>query len=204
MLSDPTQTLRDLMQVADISSYRLLAERAGVSRWQVQQLRKGQIQKMRLVNLVQIAAALGISFTDLYVRFEVSQSENRGKDQSESLLENLSETSHSSALQIDMLQTDALQTLESWLVQWPTIVRRAQDRPDLPAVKVLPFVRPVEQLMSEWGVEPIATVDSQTAYDPTCHQLTVGQAEPGDLVRVTHTGITHRGNLLHRARVKPV
>ncbi|MGB3788264.1 MAG: helix-turn-helix transcriptional regulator [Phormidesmis sp.] len=198
------------MQAADIPSYRLLSERAGVSRWQIQQLKTGHIKKMRLVSLIQIAAALGISFADLYVRFEPVPS----KSQSESQSKNSLETSDRNALPIDPLQTAALQTtalqttaletLESWLVQWPTIAKRAQDRPDLPAAKILPYVRPVEQLMSEWGVEPIAAVDSQTAYDPTYHQLTAGQAEPGDLVRVTHTGITHRGNLLHRARVKPV
>ncbi len=179
------------MQVAGISSYRLLAERANISLWQIQQLRKGHIHKMRLLNLTQIAAALGISFADLYARFE--------PDPAKSQSEKPTETSDN-----NVLQTNALQTLESWLLQWPTIAKRAKDRPDLPAAKILPFVRPVEQLMSEWGVEPIAAVDSQTAYDPTYHQLTEGQAEPGDLVRVTHTGITHHGNLLHRARVKPI
>ena len=191
MLSDSTQILRDLMQAADIPSYRLLAERADVSRWQIQQLRKGHIQKMRLVTLIQIAAALGISFTDLYAHFEPGQSEDPPKH-------------HSKTNDVDRLQTEALQTLESWLVQWPTIVKRAQDHPDLLATKILPLVRPVEQLMSEWSVEPIAAVDDQIAYDPTRHQLTAGDADPGDWVRVTHTGTTHQGRLLHRARVKSI
>lgn len=188
MLSDSTQILRNLMQSAGISSYRLLAERAGVSRWQVQQLKKGHIQKMRLVTLTQIAAALGIAFFDLYNHFELGQTDLGQEDRIR--------------LERENLQTAALQTLESWLVQWPTIAKRAQDRPDLSATKILPFVRPVEQLMADWGVEPIAAVDSQVAFDPTYHQMTGGHAEPGDLVRVTHAGAIHHGRLLHRAKVK--
>ena len=195
MPSEPTQLLRSLMQAAGIPSYRLLAERAKVSRWQIQQLKNGHIQKMRLANLTQISAALGISFIDLYTRFEPDYQKHHFKHP----LANRPDCTAT-----ETLQTAALQTLESWLVQWPTIAKRAQDRPDLPAAKILPFVRPVEQLMTEWGVEPIAAVDSQIAYNPTYHQLVAGHAEPGDLVRVTHTGAFHHGKLIHRAKVKPV
>lgn len=193
------QVLRALMQAADITSYRLLAEQAKVSRWQIQQLKNGHIQKMRLANLIQISAALGISFVELYARFEPNHWEHHSKhsieDSGESPLE---------PTETDAFQTAALQALESWLVQWPTIVKRAQDRPDLPAAKILPFVRPIEQLMTEWGVEPIAAVDCQVAYNPTYHQLVAGHAAQGDPVRVTHTGVIHHGKLLHRAKVKPV
>lgn len=208
------------MKSADIASYRLLAERAGVSRWQIQQLRKGQIQKMRLVALTQIAAALGIKFFDLYSHFapdqtalgqsNLDQLDQPELDRPKSSQPESDQTEASTAdadrsqLEREHLQADALQTLESWLVQWPTIAKRATDRPDLPAAKILPFVRPVEQLMSDWGIEPIAAVDSQVAFDPTRHQLIAGHAEPGDRVRVTHAGNTHHGKLLHRAKVKSV
>ncbi|EDX84349.1 hypothetical protein S7335_2046 [Synechococcus sp. PCC 7335] len=185
------------MQAAGIDSYRMLAERAKVSRWQIQQLRNGHIRKMRLANIIQISEALGISFAELYTRFEPNQSKHHSKHSVEPLVEGPVEATETNTIQIA-----ALQTLESWLVQWPTIAKRAQDRPELSAAKILPFVRPVEQLMTEWGVEPIAAVDCQVAYNPTYHQLVAGHAEPGDLVRVTHTGAVHHGKLLHRAKVK--
>ncbi len=201
MLSDPaqtpTQTLKVLMQSAEIASYRRLAEKAGVSRWQIQQLSKGHIQTMRLAPLTQIAAALRISFLELCDCFGLAQLE---LGQSEAAIASADQSASAG----EKLQASALQTLESWLVQWPTIAKRAKDRPDLVAAKILPFIRPVEQLMREWDVEPIAAVDSQVAFDPTWHQLSAGHADPGDLVRVTHTGITHRGALLHRAKVKPI
>ena len=52
--------------------------------------------------------------------------------------------------------TESLQILESWLLQWPTAAYRAQQNPQLAAIKLLPLLHPIEQLMQQWGVEPIA------------------------------------------------
>ncbi|MEL6352805.1 MAG: helix-turn-helix transcriptional regulator [Cyanobacteria bacterium J06627_28] len=191
---EPTETLQALMQAAQVQSYRALAINADVSRWQIQQLRTGNGHKMRLATLTQLAEALKIPFIDFLQAFQLApQTQTTSDADSRQLI----------AQTIDE-QTAALQTLETWLVQWPTIAKRASEKGDaLPAAKILPFIRPVEALMSEWDVEPIAVIDSQIPFDPQYHQLTQGFAQPGDLVHVTHTGQLHRGKLLHRARVKP-
>ncbi|MGB7086230.1 MAG: helix-turn-helix domain-containing protein [Phormidesmis sp.] len=225
---ETTQRLKELMQRAGIASYRALAAQAGVSRWQVQQLRSGKIAKMRLEMLAQLAIALQIPLDKLISEFgqleeaEVSSipaaitpdpsqdlgPEHGSTQQLAALQQEYQRLQAQIAQQIEtarsQLQTDALQTLESWLVQWPTIAKRAQEREDLPAAKVLPFVKPVERLMVEWGVEAIAPVDAQVPYDPQRHQLMGGSVSPGELVQVTHSGYQHQGKLLHRAKVKPV
>jgi hypothetical protein len=90
-------------------------------------------------------------------------------------------------------------------VQWPTLAKRAQERGDaLSAVKLLPFVRPVEQLMAEWGVEAIAPIDAEVSYDPQFHELSRGTATVGEQVKVTHSGSRYQGKLLHRVKVKPL
>ncbi len=101
-------------------------------------------------------------------------------------------------------QRDSLQVLESWLVQWPTAARAAREKPDLPAERLLPLLRPVEQLLQQWGVEAIAAVGAEVAYDPKEHQLMEGTAEPGDRVKVRYTGYRQGDNLLYRAKVSPV
>ncbi|MGB7248195.1 MAG: helix-turn-helix domain-containing protein [Phormidesmis sp.] len=225
---ETTQRLKELMQRAGIASYRALAAQAGVSRWQVQQLRSGKIAKMRLEMLAQLAIALQIPLDKLISEFgqleeaEVSSipaaiapdpSQDLGLERSSTqqlaaLQQEYQRLQAQGAQQIEtarsQLQTDALQTLESWLVQWPTIAKRAQEREDLPAAKVLPFVKPVERLMVEWGVEAITPVDAQVPYDPQRHQLMGSSVSPGELVQVTHSGYQHQGKLLHRAKVKPV
>lgn len=211
---DPTQCLKALMQRANIASYRALAAEAGVSRWQIQQLRSGNIDQMRLAVLTQLATALAIPLSALLSEFGPTNSHQPALEpssvaQSQQLTALQKEyqrlqaqMAQQVALARSQIQTDALQTLESWLVQWPTIAKRAQEREDLPAAKLLPFIRPIEQLMAEWGVEAIAPVDATLPYDPHHHQLIGGTAEPGALVRVTHSGHQYQGKLLHRAKVK--
>ncbi|KPQ36090.1 MAG: Molecular chaperone GrpE (heat shock protein) [Phormidesmis priestleyi Ana] len=217
--------LRSLMQQANIPSYRALAVQAQVSRWQVQQLRSGNIGKMRVAVIAQIANALNISVTQL---LSESQPESQPESQHESQLAGAAPTPQTlesaqlaqlqqeyQRLQLQLaqqenkvrsqVQSEALQTLDTWLDQWPTIVKRVQDNPDkLLAIKLLPQLRPLEQLISDWGVEAIAPVDAQVPYNPQLHQLTSGAKQPGDLVQVTHSGHQHQGKLLHRAKVKPI
>ncbi|MGD1897437.1 MAG: helix-turn-helix domain-containing protein [Phormidesmis sp.] len=197
--------LRALMQAANISSYRDLAEQAGVSRWQVQQLRSGNIEKMRVMPLRQIAQALDVDLPTLWQTFSGGDSQTARANSEDSDPSEVATAITSTAITSTSIKSDALQTLETWLIQWPTIAKRAQEKGDaLSAAKILPFVRPVEQLMREWGVEPIAAVDEQVPYNPQYQQLTEGAAAPGDLVRVTHTGSRCEGKLLHRAKVKPI
>ena len=230
------ETLRSLMQAANITSYRALAERAQVSRWQVKQLSVGKLEKMRVGVLMSLADALHIPLSDLLARADLLMQPKGGASmqsasvrqddaqrvekevQTKPLEENKNETSLTALqdeyrrLQQQMatqekqvrsqLQREALRSLESWLIQWPTIATRAQAREDLAAAKILPFIRPVEQLMADWGVEAIASVDAEVAYNPQIHQLVGGRADPGDAVKVTHSGCMYQGKLLHRAKVK--
>lgn len=225
--ADHTPTLKTLMQLANIPSYRALATQASVSRWQVQQLRAGKIAHMRLDVLAQLAKALQVSLSTLLNKFGWVEAESPQSGQATSALPTSPSPQASAAQgqlvalrqeyqrlqaqvarQAEMvrsqLQIEALQTLETWLIQWPTIAQRARANETLSAAKILPFVRPVEQLMGEWDVVAIAPVDAQIPYDPQLHQLMGGTAQPGTTVQVTHSGCQHQGKLLHRAKVKLV
>ena len=230
-LTNFSSQLKELMQQADIASYRALAEFAGVSRWQVQQLRQGRVDMMRVSVLLRFAEVLQVSLTDLLERFGVkTEAENKdaiaqpardseqinseqinseqiNSEQVTALKREYQRLQQSAAEKLSMarsqFQADSLRTLESWLVQWPLIKKRAKERgAALPAEKVLPFIKPVETLMAEWGVDAIAPVDAQVPYDPQYHQLTGTAANAGELVTVTHSGATHNGKILHRAKVK--
>ncbi len=213
---DYTAVLLLHMQRADIPSYRALAVQAQVSRWQVQQLRSGKLSQMRLAVIAQLADALNLSVSELLSQFGDGDAEPSSSDERDQIAgaELLSLRQAYQRLQAEMaqqvegvrsqVQSEALQTLETWLVQWPTIANRAQAQPALSAAKILPFVRPVEQLMTEWGVEAIAPIDAQVSYDPQIHQLSRGTAKVGEPVIVTHSGSRYQGKLLHRAKVKPL
>ena len=101
-------------------------------------------------------------------------------------------------------QQSSVQVLESLLLQLPTAAYAAQQNPQAPAVKLLPLLRPLDQLLQAWGIEPIATVGAEVPYDPQQHQLMAGVAQPGDRVKVRYTGYRQGDRLLYRAKVSPV
>lgn len=214
-LSPSETSLQRLMQRANIPSQRALAEKAAVSRWQVQQLRQGNIEAMRLSVLKKLAVALDCSLVDLLRAFDPEQSDHRTtpvgdpKEGEATLLrqeyarleKRLEQQAESLRYQF---QTDALQVLESWLTYWPTAAKAATDREGFDAKKLLPLVKPVERLVNSWGVSVVGTVGEQLTYDPQRHQLARGMANPGDPVRVSHVGYRHGENLLQRAKVVPI
>ena len=203
--------LKELMSSVGLKSYRALAREAGVSLWQIEQLRSGRGDRMRLSVLSRLAGALDVSLSSLLQLFELLQGgggEGESARQLETLRQEYARLQEALETRVELgrsqVKDEALQTLESWLVQWPTIARRAAENEGLKAVKVLPFVRPVEALVEQWGVVAIAPVDAEVDYDPQMHQLAGGTTAVGEKVRVTHSGCLYNGKLLHRAKVKVV
>ncbi|MEM9214537.1 MAG: helix-turn-helix transcriptional regulator [Cyanobacteria bacterium P01_F01_bin.150] len=213
-MANYTQELRSLMAQANIPSFHVLAQQANVSSWYIHQIRQGRILQLRLGTLLRISKALNISVETLTDKcsgmslVEANEAKKalppqqtnlqleykRLKDQLESQEASLK---HS-------FQRTSLQVLESWMTYWPAATHAAQSNANLPATRLIPLVRPVELLLKQWGVEVIASVGAELPYDPKQHQLLEGQANPGDLVRVSNPGYWHEGALVQRVKVKPL
>lgn len=198
------QRLRSLLQQASLPSLKALSRAANVSEWQVRQLSKGQAAKMRVESLHKLAQALQVSVFELVTRFSELAIAT-------SLAPNLQQEYQRLQLQLQQqqetlqqeFQSNSLQILESWLIQYPTAAYAAQQN-DVPASRLLPLMRPIEQLIKAWGLEAIASVGAEIAYDPQIHQLMEGKAEMGDRVKVRYTGYRQGEKLLYRAKVSPV
>ncbi|HEY9631964.1 MAG TPA: helix-turn-helix domain-containing protein [Coleofasciculaceae cyanobacterium] len=210
---DYTQLLQPLMQRLGFSSYKQLSRSAGISEKQLRRLRSGEISQLRVETLLKLSQALQMSVSELLTTFSSDSTLLTSPvDEGEALsLEALRQEYQRLQQQLENqretlmqeFQQSSLQVLESWLVQWPTAAYAAQQNQQLPAARLLPLVRPVEQLLQEWGVEAIASVGSELPYDPQSHQLMEGTAQPGDLVKVRYTGYRLQGKLLYRAKVSP-
>ena len=200
-----TAQLHDLMRSSDVSTFKELSQKAGISEKQIRRLRQGQIGQMRLEMLQKLSQALQVSIPDLLTTF-LKDEEN---------------TPNSAALQHEYqrlqsqlvqqredlwqeFQQTSLQTLEPWLLQWSAAAYAAQQNSQLSAVKLLPLIRPIEQLLQQWSIEAIGAVGSEIPYDPHRHQLMSGTAEPGALVRVRYAGYQQHDRLLHRVKVSPI
>ncbi|MEM9452404.1 MAG: helix-turn-helix domain-containing protein [Cyanobacteria bacterium P01_E01_bin.6] len=230
---DNTDTLRSLMNAAGVSSFRELSRTADVSLWQIQQLRHGPIEQMRLAPLTKLSQALQLSLHEFISAFSNSAPDSGGHSQPhtkisspESIQNSGIDDSSSPNPQYAALQSEyarlqqqsnhqrdqvigeqvqaALTMLESWMVQWPTAAKAAQNNDTIPASRLIPLVRPIENLLASWGVTAIAAVGDELPYDPTQHQLMSGTAQSGDPVRVRYIGYRHHDKLLHRAKVSPI
>jgi DNA-binding Xre family transcriptional regulator len=207
-----SQRLRSRLQQAKLPSLKALSRAAEVSEWQVKQLSKGQAAKMRVESLHKLAQALQVSMVELVAEFSELACSSRypqGVANPPSL--DLQQEYQRLQLQLDQqketlqqeFQNTSLQILESWLIQYPTAAYAAQQK-EVPASRLLPLMRPVEQLIKTWGLEAIALVGAEILYDPQIHQLMEGNAEVGDRVKVRYTGYRQGEKLLYRAKVSPI
>ncbi|HAA29266.1 MAG TPA: hypothetical protein DCE56_18160 [Cyanobacteria bacterium UBA8553] len=211
---DFTHQLQQLMQQVGVSSFKALSRKAGISEYQVKRLRQGQIGQMRVEILLKLSQTLQVSVSELLATFssvsilpvtQVNQEEASSLEALRQEYQRLQQQmEHQREVLMQEFQQSSLQVLEPWLVQWPTAAYAAQQNQQLPAVRLLPLVRPVEQLLQEWGVEAIASVGSELPYEPQWHQLMEGTAQAGELVRVRYTGYRVGEKLLYRAKVSPI
>ncbi|PSN17958.1 hypothetical protein C7271_15020 [filamentous cyanobacterium CCP5] len=195
------------MEAAGIASFRALADAAGVSTWTLRQLRGGAIASIRLADLQSLAQVLGISLPTLVADFSAT-SDPASKPQIEAIQQEYQRLQQQLQQQQRVLreefQAEVLNTLESWLLQWPTAAHAASQNPAVPAARLIPLMCPIETLLENWQVEQIAAVGAEIPFDPQQHQLMDGSAEPGDPVRVRYTGYRQKERLLYRAKVSPV
>ncbi|MFN7502090.1 MAG: nucleotide exchange factor GrpE [Dolichospermum sp.] len=219
--TDFTQNLQNLMQKVGFASFKSLSLAAGVSQWQILQLRRGKIRQMRVEVLLKLSQVLQISGGELAETFSVQgfslkTAKTQPEDYNIDLLQQITELQNehkrislSMLQQRELLQQEfqrsSLQILESLLLQWPTAAYRAREDHQLAAVKILPLVdKPLEALLQTWGVRGIASVGDQIPYNPQLHQLLEGTAQPGEIVKVRYTGYMQYDQLLYRARVSPM
>ncbi|MBD2089486.1 helix-turn-helix domain-containing protein [Microcoleus sp. FACHB-1515] len=204
---DYTHRLRSHMQSVGVLSFRALSRQSGVSERQIDRLRRGEADRMQVQSLHKIGQVLNLSIAQLIEQFSSLSIESAVPVES-----NLQQEYQRLQVQLveqretlkQEFQRSTLQSIESWLLQFPTAAYAAQQNPQLPAVRLLPLMRPIEQLLQDWGVEAIAAVGEEVPFDPQLHQLMDGSANLGDRVRIRYAGYRQGDRLLHRAKVSPV
>ncbi len=208
---DFTQKLLELMQQKNISSFKALSKLAGVSEYQIQRLRRGEIQQMRLEFLVKLSQALQIDLSELIVNFSQialikQQSSSKEITDLKKEYERLQkQLENQEKLLLAQFQQSSLQILESLLIQFPTAAQKARENRQLPAANIIPLIeKPITRLLQEWGIEAIAEVDTELAYEPEIHQLIEGNAQTNEKVKIRYTGYRQGDKLLYRAKVSPV
>lgn len=211
------QLLQNLMQQVDIADIDELSRLANVARLQLIRIQRGLILNISLGTIAKIAQTLEISIDSLLQTFvkpsptvsnALTNSSHQDTDALNACKQEYQKLQQEMMQQEEALQakfqTASLETIESWLLQWPTAATAVRQNPQLPATRLLSLVEPVEQLLEQWNVTTIARVGEELAYDPQHHQLMKGTAQPGEIVKVRYVGYKQGDKLLHKAKVSPV
>lgn len=209
-----TKILQTFLQQAHIHNLPQLSQLSGVSQWQISRLQHGLILKMDLETLIKLSTTLQIpleilvgAFVDNIPFSPPSEPSHDYQEQIANLkqeYQRLQEQSEKEKLALkDSFQITSLKIIESWMLQWPNANFAIKKNPELPAVKLLPLLKPLVELLKYWGVEVTAQVGEEVIYNPHYHQLVEGEGfiQPGDKVMVRYVGYRHKDKLLHKARV---
>jgi transcriptional regulator with XRE-family HTH domain len=221
-MSNYSSSLQQLMAQVGCPSYRALMQQSHLSRRQLQALRSGQGSSLSMARLCRLSEVLQVPLADLLRTFDIAildrpQTSHPDRPETSSTANSV-QTLKAECLRLQQqleqqrsqlqqdFQRETLHTLESLLLMWPTAAHRAQQDPTLPAVKILPLLKPLEHLLRHWGVEAIGAVGEQTLYDPTLQQWNAtgaeGPPQPGDAVVITHVGYRQGTTILYRAKVR--
>jgi molecular chaperone GrpE (heat shock protein) len=202
---DFTPQLRQLMAAVAINNFTQLARMTGTSTHTIRKLRSGKLATLRWQALVNLSTGLQISVSTL-LHLCGDRSISPAHQQLAALQQEYHHLHQQLQHQRETLQSEfqyqSLQTLESFLTYFPTARHAAINNPDFPASKLLPLVKSIEQLVSNWHVTAIGIVGESIDYDPQCHQLIDGIAQPGDPVTIRYVGYKQHDQLLFRAKVR--
>lgn len=196
---DLTPKLRQRMQDQDIPSFAELRRRSGLTRSQLRRVRQGQAAQLSLTTLAKLCDALGCSLTAGIQQFCPDLANASDLLEREVPTEKIA----LEARMLERVQAQVLDQLESLLLQWPTAAHAARQNPTAPAVKLLPLLKPLEQLLTAWSIEPIGTVGESLPYNPQS-QTWMGTGDApilGTPVQVRYVGYRQGDRLLYRAKV---
>ncbi len=205
-LTASAAALRELMASVGIGSWQELSQRTGVSRRAIQRLRAGEIDRLRVRDLLALCRVLSVDANTLIRRLADPAASWEAAHAEDAIAQGQHLTPRL-ALQEADLRADfiraAVAQLEPLLLQWPTAQYAAQQNPHLPAKNVMPLIRPLWELLQRWGVTPIGSVGERVSYDPRWHELT-GNAdlEVRAPAIVRYVGYRWGDILLYRARVE--
>lgn len=203
--------MKQLMVKANIENYRKFSQLAQVSERQFYRIENGLIANLTLDTLTKIAQTLNLSVTDFISQFTNESSVDNQSFSHEKLSEEYQKLKQENNQIAENLQEEwqqaTISVLESLLLQIPTISKAVEQNPQLPASRLLPLLKPLNQLLSNWEIETIGKVGEIVNYNPLEQELIDSQGiniNEVSRVKIRYVGYQQKGKLLYRAKVSPI
>jgi molecular chaperone GrpE (heat shock protein) len=194
--------LKNYMKPVGLTTWKQLRDHVKISRSTLHYLRTGQADHLPIHTLKAIAQHLNTDWTKLLQDFSNITFPNLGEQYYQEC-QRLQEQLDNQTIQLTrQIQEQTFQKITPLLVQYPTLQQVVQQkRPDLPATTVLNLLKSLENLLQDWGIEPIGTPWQQVTFDPELHQPDTEDIYPGEAVYIRFIGYRTPTRILVRAKV---
>lgn len=98
-------------------------------------------------------------------------------------------------------QRQTFEQLQTLLVNYPTVTKVAQAKPEMRAQQIISLFKPLENLLDRWGYEAIGQPWMTVAFDPQLHQPDVPDIQPDETVYIRFVGYRCGNEILVPAKV---
>lgn len=201
------------MKQLGLIHWKQLAQKAGLSTLRLRQIRSGAIANIPWGELRQLAQALNWSMAELEQQLELlsppratpSVVGNPNADLAVQLrqeCQRLREELEAQKSQLwERFRQSTFEELETLLTNYPTAAEMARIKPDLPARNLTALFATLDNLLENWGYEPIGEPWKSVVYNPQFHQGDCDEIQPGEAVYIRFVGYRQGDRILSPAKV---
>lgn len=201
------EILRERMDLLGIVDWQDLGKKAGLSRFGVRLVRRGNVKQLTVEQMKRLATALNWNlqeFDRTLGTLPTPTPANYAKEIEELKQQcfRLREELQQQKTQLtDDFRRATFEQLQTLLTNYPAARKMAEAKPDMPAKNLAALFTPLENLLSGWGFETIGSAWEQVTYNPQLHQPDVGDITEGELVYVRFVGYRDGERILVPAKV---
>lgn len=200
--------LRERMNQLNIADWEDLAAQAGLTRFGLRLVRRGDVKNLSLEQLRRLATVLNLNFQEFDRNFAVlpiSTTEATDTTEIAELRQQCLRLRSELQQQKTQLTTDfrnaSFEQLQTLLTSYPSARKMAETKPDLPAKNLSALFTPLENLLKSWDFEIIGSAWEKVAYNPQLHHPDVESITEGELVYVRFVGYRDGERILIPAKV---
>jgi hypothetical protein len=201
-----------LMQRVGIPNWKALKAKSGLNKTAFLQLRDNEAAKLKFTEITNLATILNLPIFELLEKLsilqpnpelELSRQECSKLQQQLQQIATEKETLRQQPVELtnEFRDFSTFEQLQTLVTNYSSIYQMVDENPELPAKNLLSMFTPLDNLLSEWGYQPIGKAGEQVAYNPQIHQPDATDISEGELVYIRFVGYQHQDKILCLAKV---
>lgn len=208
------------LKQVDLPTWKALQQTTGLSEQTVQRIRRGELERVTLGQLQQLARTLNLTLSSLLIGLQVvvaasaeepsaavsrsveGEAEDREREALRQECMALQQALQRQTSDIQRaLQQETFEELRTLLTSFPTLPRMVKAQPQLPAQNLLALFSGLENLLERWEIRALGEPWQSVRYDPQIHQGDSPDLQAGETVYVRFVGYRQGETILAPAKV---